>query len=318
MATVLLLSSALLVSSLSAQAWAIPGPGMTREEVKLPELPESTALPADEEAEKNLTTAPEVPIDPYAPTAVTPWAGDTGVATLKADTAPGTTVPVEDLPIALGVPEGGDPAALDGTWKVDLAAPSASQDANVSGMIMKVTPPADADPAAQVAIDVDTTGFSDLYGAQAAERFGLVLLPSCVMDAPDTGDCAPDAGVTTMSGRTEKQPQRLRSSVEVVPSKEAPTRTTAAKKSATRKILTGAVPVSGLLGGNAGSTTSGASARTASFRAGDALPVVDASGPQVVGAMDTGASASGDFTASPLLSSGSWRRLVVGCVHLLL
>ncbi|MFI1505639.1 polymorphic toxin-type HINT domain-containing protein [Streptomyces sp. NPDC020597] len=279
---------------------------MTREEVKLPELPESTALPADEEAEKNLTTAPEVPIDPYAPIAVTPWAGDTGVATLKADTAPGTTVPVEDLPIALGVPEGGDPAALDGTWKVDLAAPSASQDANVSGMIMKVTPPADADPAAQVAIDVDTTGFADLYGPQAAERFGLVLLPSCVMDAPDTGDCAPDAGVTTMSGRTEKQPQRLRSSVEVVPAKEAPTRTTAAKKSATRKVLTGAVPVSGLLGGNAGSTTSGASARTASFRAGDALPVVDASGPQVVGAMDTGASASGDFTASPLLSSGSW------------
>src|SRR5690348_5671263 len=43
-ATVLLLSSALLASSLGADASAIPGPVMTREEVKLPELPESTAL----------------------------------------------------------------------------------------------------------------------------------------------------------------------------------------------------------------------------------------------------------------------------------
>ncbi|MDX2682694.1 ricin-type beta-trefoil lectin domain protein [Streptomyces sp. NY05-11A] len=306
MATVLLLSSALLATSLGAEAWAIPGPGMTREEVKLPDLPESTALKADEEAEKNLTTAPEIPVTPYAPGAVTPWAQDTGVATLKADTAPGTTVAVDDLPIAVGVPAGTDPAALAGDWKVDLAAPSTSQDANVSGMIMKVTPPATADPTAQVSLAVDTTGFADLYGPQAADRFGLVLLPNCVMDAPDTGDCAPDTGVTTMSGKTEQQPERLRSSVKVVPAQKAPTRITAAKKSTTRKILTGSVPVADLLGGDTGATTSGASARTASFRSGDVLPVVDASGPQVVGAMDTGASASGDFTASPLLSSGSW------------
>ncbi|MEU6098674.1 ricin-type beta-trefoil lectin domain protein [Streptomyces sp. NPDC047079] len=306
MATVLLLSSALLVSSLGTEAWAIPGPGMAREEVKLPDLPESTALQADEEAEKNLTTAPEVPVDPYAPSAVTPWAQDSGVATLTADTAPGTTVPADDLPIAVGVPAGTDPAAIDGDWKVDLAAPGTSQDAGVSGMIMKVTPPADADPAAQVSIDVDTTGFADLYGPQAAKRFGLVLLPNCVMDAPDTGDCATDGGVTTMSGKTDKQPERLRSSVKVVPARKAPTKTKAAKNATSREILTGSVPVSNLLGGNAGSTASGASAHTASFRSGDVLPVVDASGPQVIGAMDTGASASGDFTATPLLSSGAW------------
>ncbi|WP_258054547.1 ricin-type beta-trefoil lectin domain protein [Streptomyces sp. Ru71] len=279
---------------------------MNREEVKLPDLPEPTALDADEEAEKNLTTAPEVPIDPYAPTAVTPWAADTGVATLAADATPGTTVPVDDLPIAVGVPVGTDPAAIDGTWKVDLAAPTASQDANVSGMIMKVTPPADADPTAQVSIAVDTTSFADLYGPQAADRFGLVLLPNCVMDAPDTGDCAPDSGTTTMSGKTEVQPERLRSSVKVVPADKAPTKTKAAKKAGKRKILTGSVPVGDLLGGDAGATTSGASVRTASYKSGDVLPVVDASGPQVIGAMDTGASASGDFTASPLLSSGDW------------
>ncbi|MFF8594423.1 polymorphic toxin-type HINT domain-containing protein [Streptomyces sp. NPDC015220] len=279
---------------------------MSREEVKLPDLPEPTALDADEEAEKNLTTAPEVPVDPYTPTAVTPWAPDSGVATLKADTAPGTTVPVDDLPIAVGVPAGTDPAAIDGDWKVDLAAPAASQDAGVSGMIMKVTPPADADPAAQVSIAVDTTGFADLYGPQAADRFGLVLLPNCVMDAPETGDCATDSGVTTMSGKSDERPERLRSSVEVVAANKAPTRNKAARKAAERKILTGSVPVGDLLGGDTGTAATGASARPASYRGGEVLPVVDASGPQVIGAMDTGASASGDFTASPLLSSGAW------------
>ncbi|MFF4207964.1 ricin-type beta-trefoil lectin domain protein [Streptomyces sp. NPDC001796] len=279
---------------------------MAREEVKLPDLPKPTAVPEDQEAEKNLTTAPEVPVDPYAPTAVTPWAEDQGVASLTPDAQPGTTVAVGNLPVAIGVPAGTDPTAIDGDWQVKLAAPTASQDANVSGMIMKVTPPADADPTAQVTIDVDTTGFADLYGPQAADRFGLVLLPNCVMDAPDTGDCATDSGVTTMSGKNTKQPERLRSSIKVVPADKAPTKNKLAKKATKRKILTGSVPVSNLLGGDAGSTASKASVRTASYRSGDVLPVVDASGPQVIGAMDTGSSPSGDFTATPLLSSGSW------------
>ncbi|MFI9600665.1 ricin-type beta-trefoil lectin domain protein [Streptomyces sp. NPDC052043] len=305
MATVLLLSSTLMVTSLSAEAWAIPGPGMSREDsiaqVHLPDLPESTSIEGDEEAEKSLTTAPEVPVDPYAPTAVTPWTENSGTATLTAEAEPGTTVPVSNgLPVALGVPEDTDPAAIAGEWKVDLAAPAASQEAGVSGLIMQVTPPATAEPDAQVALTVDTTGFADLYGPQAADRFGLVLLPECVLTSPESGDCAAEGGVQTMSGRADGTAEQLRSTVEVVPAKDAPTDSTAAKDAPTRKILTGSVPVAGLLGGEAASKTTGASVRTA------ALQAVDASGPQVVGALDTGASASGDFTATPLLSSGSW------------
>ncbi|MDX3855342.1 ricin-type beta-trefoil lectin domain protein, partial [Streptomyces sp. AK02-01A] len=303
MATVLLLSMTLTVTCLGGSAFAVPGPGMSRS-VELPELPENTSVDGDEEADKSLTTAPEVPVDPYTPTAVTPWTEDSGVATLTKDTAPGSTVPVDDLPIAVGVPEGTDPAALAGDWKVDLAPPATSQDAGVSGMIMRVTPPASADPAAQVALAVDTTAFADLYGPQAADRFGLMLLPDCVLDAPDTGDCAAE-GTTTMSGKAEEKAERLSSSVEVVPAAEAPTRTAAAKKSPTRKVLSGSVPVAGLLSGDAGASASGASARKAST-ATSVLPAVDASGPQVVGALDTGSSASGDYTATPLLSSGAW------------
>ncbi|MFE7126576.1 polymorphic toxin-type HINT domain-containing protein [Streptomyces sp. NPDC057617] len=304
-AVVLLLSSTLTVTSLNGPAWGIPGPGMDREDaqVNLPDLPKSTAVDADTAAEKSLTTAPEVPIDPYTPTAVTPWQEGTGSATLTADSEPGTTVPVSNgLPIALGVPVGTDPAALAGDWTVDLAAPETSQTAGVPGLVMKVTPPATADPAAQVALTVDTTGFADLYGPQAADRFGLVLLPECVYSSPDAGECADDSGMTAMSGKDDDPGsfERLRSTVKEVPAKDAPTGTTAARNAKSRKILTGSVPVAELRDNSAKAGTTGASVRSA------ALQAADPAGGSALGLLDTGASISGDFTASPLLSSGSW------------
>ncbi|MFJ8667418.1 ricin-type beta-trefoil lectin domain protein [Streptomyces sp. NPDC093600] len=279
---------------------------MNREEsttsVDLPDLPRSTELDGDAEAQKALTTAPEVPVVPYEPKAVTPWTADIGTAPLTAQTEPGTMVPAGNLPVAVGVPAGTDPAAVAGDWKIDLKAPEASQEAGVSGLIMQVTPPATADPAAQVSLAVDYTAFEDLYGPQAADRFGLVLLPDCVLSATPVGDCVAEEGTETMSGTdgenggdTAEKFERLRSTVKTVAAKDAPTRTTAAKNAKTRKILSGYVPVADLLGGERPS-----GARKAAF------PSVDASGSQAVGAMDTGASVSGDFTASPLLSSGSW------------
>ncbi|MGW7357392.1 ricin-type beta-trefoil lectin domain protein [Streptomyces sp. NPDC054802] len=300
------------MTSLGSQALAVPGDGMSREEqtsqVELPDIPKSTMLPEDAEAPKTLSTAPEQPIVPYEAKAVTPWAEDAGKATLSSSTAEGATVPVVNqttqagLPIAVGVPVGQDPAAIAGDWTVALKSTTTSQDQGVPGMIMEVVPPATADPAAQVTLAVDTTGFADLYGPQAASRFGLVLLPDCVVDSPDAGDCAPDAGVQTMSGTDEAgdEVERLRSTIKVVPASKAPTKTKAAKKAPNRQILTGSVPVGNLLpDGGAPSKATGAVHRAA-------FPVVAASGRQVVGAMDTGASVSGDFTASPLLSSGSW------------
>ncbi|MEV4950378.1 hypothetical protein, partial [Streptomyces sp. NPDC053755] len=125
----------LTVTSLSSQALAIPGDGMSREEqtsqVDLPDIPKSTELEGDETPEqKELTTAQEVPVTPYVPKNVTPWVADLGTATLTETSAPGTTVPLSaNLPIAIGVPEGGDPAAVDGQWSVDLKPVEASQDA---------------------------------------------------------------------------------------------------------------------------------------------------------------------------------------------
>ncbi|MFD5905604.1 ricin-type beta-trefoil lectin domain protein [Streptomyces microflavus] len=314
-----------MVTSLSAEAWAIPGPGMNREEsqLELPDIPESEPIGQDESAETSLTTADEIPVVPYEPQAVTPWQADSGTADLTG-LEPGATVPVADLPVALGVPEDGDPAALAGQWGVALAAPETSQDAGVSGLIMQVTPPATADPEAEVALSVDYTAFADLYGPQAADRFGLMLLPECVYTSPGSGDCAPDAGgegTETMSAPAPGQDtfEALPSEVELLPAKAAPTRTTAAKNVSTRRIVTGTVPVGQLLDEPDASATDadGASARTRTGKSSSAgagtssvrpaaLRAAASSGSRVVGALDTGASAAGDYTATPLLSSGSW------------
>ncbi|MFG2561634.1 DddA-like double-stranded DNA deaminase toxin [Streptomyces sp. NPDC048496] len=282
--------------------------------VELPVLPKSTELPGDETAPKTLALAPEVPIEPYTPANITPWVDGSGSAKIESSTLPGATVPVtnetNNLPIAIGVPEAGDASALAGNWTVGLAPQTASQDAGVSGLVMKVTPPATVDPAAEVTLTVDTTGFADLYGPQAAHRFGLMLLPECVYSAPTEGDCADDAGVTTMSvSEGDKDVkngkahfQRLSSSVKVVAAKDAPTKSKAAKKASTRTLVTGTVPVAGLLGED---FASAGQATKASYEAG-VRPVANTTGGAALGMLDTGSSVQGDFTASPLLSSGAW------------
>ncbi|GAQ74628.1 endo-1,4-beta-xylanase A precursor [Streptomyces turgidiscabies] len=315
-ATILLLSSTLTVTSLGGEALAVPGPDMTREksiaEVDLPDLPEATEVDGDEAADKTLTLAPQNPVVPYTPDAVAPWTSGTGSATLSTADAPGTTKPVSNnLPVAIGVPAGGDPADLAGAWTVGVAPQTTSQEAGVSGIVMKLTPPATVDPAAEVAISIDTTGFADLYGPQAADRFGLMLLPECVYSSPTEGDCADGGGegMATMSVsegdkdvRNGKENfQRLRSTVRTVPAKNAPTNTRTAKDATTRKILGGSIPVSSLVGEGFAPTK----ASQASYRDG-VQPAVAANGGAAVGGLDIGSSVSGDFTASPLLSSGSW------------
>ncbi|MFJ8665577.1 ricin-type beta-trefoil lectin domain protein [Streptomyces sp. NPDC093600] len=313
MATVLLLSSALTVSTLTGQAWAVPDDGMSRTEstaqVDLPELPEADPVPSDPAGETNLVTPPDESVVTYEPKSVTPWPSGSGTATLTPDMTPGgsTTPATNNLPVELGVPEGGDPAGVAGTWTIDVKPSEASQDAGVSGLVMKVTPPDTVDPAAEVALAVDTSGFADLYGPQAADRFGLMLLPECVYSSPTTGDCADGDGTETMSlndgdkdvknGKAHFQP--LESSVEVVAAKGAP-KTDTAKNSSPRKVLTGTIPVSSLLGEGFTSRTSKASYQ------GGVQPVTNVPSGAAVGMLDTGSSVQGDFTASPLLSSGSW------------
>ncbi|WP_424210900.1 polymorphic toxin-type HINT domain-containing protein [Streptomyces sp. BI20] len=354
---VVLLSMALTVGALGGSAYAVPGDGLSRQ-VDLPDLPDRKPLGQDKQAEKDLTTADEVPVVPYEPTAVTPWKQGTGTVDLGG-AKPGDTVPVADLPIAIGVPEGADPAPLAGKWKVDLAGYDASQKAELAGMIMQITPPATADPEAKVALTVDTTAFNDLYGPQAADRFGLTTLPECVLTSPDSGDCASGAEYSVdTDGRAQgagTAAERLTSRTEVVPVAAAPTRSPVAKNAPNRRVVKGTVSVATLIGPEAvaawtppappvekkddaakaeetkpgeseakgdkdaktaaedaaraaeEAAAKAASARPVSFvKPQREAPAAPRAGPTTLGVLDTGASATGDFTATPLSSSGSW------------
>ncbi|MFY1636231.1 ricin-type beta-trefoil lectin domain protein [Solwaraspora sp. WMMB335] len=305
-AALLLLSATLAVTVVPAEAWAVPGPGMSRESLRvdLPDVPESGQVDQNESAESDLTTGDEVPVVPYEPVAVTPWESGDGTVDLTG-LAPGETLPVEDLPVALGVPADGDPAGLAGSWAVGLAGPEASQAARVPGLIMKITPPTTADPAAEVALTVDYTTFADLYGPLAADRFGFLLLPDCVYDAPDSGDCATGAATSAATSAKEPAavPTRARSEVRLVPAGGAAAGNTAGHLETSdddpappaRRVVTGTVPVSALLAAAAPAAAEATAEVTAA-----------AASSSVVGVLDTGASAAGDFTATPLLSSGSW------------
>ncbi|WP_265868013.1 ricin-type beta-trefoil lectin domain protein [Streptomyces sp. SKN60] len=280
-------------------------------QIDLPDLPKTDPVPADPAGETNLVTPRDETVTTYTPDAITPWPSGAGTVTLTPDMEPGvSTAPAtNNLPVKLGVPAGGDPAGLAGSWTIDVKPPEASQDANLAGLVMKLTPPATVDPTAEVALTVITDDFADRYGPQAAERFGLMLLPECVYSSPTTGDCADGGGTAPMSMSPEDKDvrngkahfQRLSSTVKTVPAKDAPAKSVAAKKSATRTVVTGTVPVSSLLG--EGFVPTGAT--KASYQ-GDVQPVANTTGGAAVGMLDTGSSVSGDFTASPLLSSGSW------------
>lgn len=217
------------------------------------------------------------------------------------DVEPGRSVQVENVPtVSLGVPEEGDPAALAGEWTVDLKAPEDSQAAEVDGLLMEITPPVTADPEAEVTVGVDYTSFADLYGPQAADRFGVVLLPNCVLDAPTEGECAPEPSAEETPDRATALMRPLAGKTELVHPKTTVEVRAAAEDEGetpgTRRVLSASVPVAELLGAGAGSKASGTMRADASA----------GTGSRAVGVLDTGASAAGDFTATPLQSSGSW------------
>ncbi|MEV6349920.1 ricin-type beta-trefoil lectin domain protein [Actinoplanes sp. NPDC051851] len=300
----------LAVTVLPVGAWAIPGDGMARDQatVDLPDLPVTETVAEDAQGVSQVVAPEEVVTDPYKPESVDPWTEDSGVVDLTGVVA-GATVPVEDLPIELGVPKEGDATALAGEWQVDLAAPETSQDSGVSGLIMKITPPATVDPEAEVALTVDTSAFTDLYGPLAAERFGLMVLPDCVYDSPGTGDCAATAPADDGTEDDEEESTSTAESfsaesvetADIAESTEAlPTEVTvseaAAGETGERLLISADVPVESLVDGASG----------AALKSANATATATSSGSGVVGALDTGASVSGDYTASPLLSSGSW------------
>ncbi|MEU0086823.1 polymorphic toxin-type HINT domain-containing protein [Streptomyces sp. NPDC006274] len=368
-ALVVLLSSVLTITSLSGTAVALPGPDMDRSSnsnVDLPEPDKASIVGLDTEEPTSLSRPVDVPVEEYVPAHVQPWQAAADQTADLTGVAEGQSVPVGTTPVRLGVPEGQDPAALAGTWQVDLASVDASTQANVPGMLMSVTPPTGVDPAASVAVGVDHTEFADLFGTQAADRFRLTLLEGCSLPDTSTLDCPAEEGLSTQTVSADKDDPtatllELPSSVEVTRSAKG-ARTSEAGAKEKKRQLTGVVPVSMLIaatGQAAGqrsvgpdkgekspepgasdergkteepsssatpqepqtpeessgpedtntpdsSTSASYGVKPASFTSAKMAEPLSSASAGVLGALDMGASQSGDFTATPLSSSGDW------------
>lgn len=381
MALVVLLSSVLTITSLSGTAVAVPGPDMDRSSnsnVDLPEPDKASIVGLDTEEPTWLSRPVDVPVEEYVPAHVQPWQAAADQTADLTGVAEGQSVPVGTTPVRLGVPEGQDPAALAGTWQVDLASVDASTQANVPGMLMSVTPPTGVDPAASVAVEVDHTEFADLFGTQAADRFRLTLLEGCSLPDTSTLDCPAEEGLATQTVSADKDDPtaklvELPSSVEITRSAKG-ARTSEAGAKEKKRQLTGVVPVSMLIdateqaagqrpvGPDKGekspepgasdergkteepgkadepsssatprepqtpeepsgpegestpegtntpdsSTSASAGMKPASFTSARMAEPLSSASAGVLGALDMGASQSGDFTATPLSSSGDW------------
>ncbi|MFE7646386.1 ricin-type beta-trefoil lectin domain protein [Streptomyces phaeoluteigriseus] len=299
-----------LMVGVAPTASALP-PGDDRSGVDLVDLPPVEQADGEEGGKlAELTTAEaEQPVE-YEPTDVTAPTGGTVTKDLTG-LAPGTLVPLDQpdgtaLPVEVGAPETAtstEAAALEGEWQVSLAGQNELSTTAIEGVALTVTPPAEASGDAVIALDY--SDFSELYGANWADRLSFVQYPACFLTTPDTAGCAEPTEVSTDN---------------VV----AQTGTDADGKPVYERRILATVATEDLA---AGGTSTASTASTASAReqgavtdavyrepkagggtrlASLAAATADGSGSSVLLATDSGSGSKGDFGATPLVSAGSW------------
>ncbi|KUL40870.1 hypothetical protein [Streptomyces regalis] len=299
-----------LVVGVAPAASALP-PGDDRSGVELLDLPA-----ADEATGENggtlaeLTTSEaEQPVE-YEPSEVAAPAGGTVAKDLTGLT-PGELVPITSadgttaLPVEVGAPTDAtatEAAALEGQWQVSLASQTALAATAIEGVALTVTPPTTATGDAVVALDY--SDFSELYGANWADRLSFVQYPACFLDTPDTAGCSEPTEV-----KTENVVEQTGTDTDGKPVYE-------------RKILATVAAETLAAGGTTSSTTpaaatsegtvtdavyrkpkTGTGARLASLAEATSG---SGSGSSVLLATDSGSGSKGDFGATPLVSAGSW------------
>ncbi|MFF5104364.1 polymorphic toxin-type HINT domain-containing protein [Streptomyces sp. NPDC000134] len=299
---------ALTVGILPA-AYALP-PGDDRSGVDLVDLPDAKQAKGENGGElAELTTAEAEQPAEYDPSKVTAPAGGTVVKNLTG-LAPGDMVPIAQdngtaLPVEVGAPEAASPdeaTALEGEWQVSLAGQDELAATAIEGVALTVTPPAEASGDAVIALDY--SDFSELYGANWADRLSFVQYPSCFLTTPDTEGCSEPSEVTTDNVVEQ-------------------TGTDADGNPVYERRIEATVATEALAAGGSSEETSTASTAAASdegtvtdgvYREGTggtrlaslAAATAGTSGSSVLLATDSGSGSKGDFGATPLVSAGSW------------
>ncbi|KPI04195.1 RHS repeat-associated core domain containing protein-containing protein [Actinobacteria bacterium OK074] len=289
-------------------ASALP-PGDDRSGVDLVDLPETAATEGEDGGSLGeLTTAETEQPAEYDPTAVAAPVGGTASQTLDG-LAPGDLVPLkttdgDQLPVAVGAPEDATTAeatALEGPWQVTVAEQSEIDATAIEGVALTVTPPTAATGDAVIALDY--TDFSERYGANWADRLAFVQYPACFLTTPDTAGCAEPTEVSTTNvveqtgtdadGNAVFE-RRILATVDVES-------LAAGGSSATTAAATGEGTVTDGVYRESEAAEAAGSTKLASLRA-----AASSGGSSVLLGTDLGAGSKGDFSATPLVSAGSW------------
>ncbi|MFD3556710.1 ricin-type beta-trefoil lectin domain protein [Streptomyces goshikiensis] len=281
-------AAALLVTLVPSQALAAP-PSGSRAGVDLIDLQkEPVARDAGTGALDELTGEATQPVDAYVPEKTDAPAGGQGTAPLTTPAA-GQLVKADQLPVLIGPPKdatAAEAAALAGNWQVALAQPEQTAAAEVDGMLLTVTPPAGA--TGEVEVSLDYSEFKELYSADWANRLQFVQYPRCFLQSPDNEAC--NEAVRLNSDNNDDS-DRISTTVDVA-SLTAPA--TAPQSAAS--FTTGGSIVDGVYR---------TSRKAEALRTLMPAATGGATG-GVFATVDSGSGAKGDYTATPLVSAGTW------------
>ncbi|GAA4813452.1 ricin-type beta-trefoil lectin domain protein [Streptomyces ziwulingensis] len=315
---------ALTVGILPA-AYALP-PDDDRSGVELVDLPDAAEAKGENGgALAELTTAEAEQPAEYDPSKVTAPAGGTVVKDLTG-LAPGDMVPLTQndtaLPVEVGAPTTAteaQAAALEGEWQVSLAGQNELAATAIEGVALTVTPPAESTGDAVIALDY--SDFSELYGANWADRLSFVQYPACFLTTPDTEGCSEPSEVTTdnvvkQTGTDADGNPVYERRIEATVATEAlaaggTSAETASSETASSETASSETASPETASATAEGTVTDGVYRTRQAGGGTRLAslaaaTADGSGSSVLLATDSGSGSKGDFGATPLVSAGSW------------
>ncbi|MEU7389836.1 RHS repeat domain-containing protein [Streptomyces tanashiensis] len=286
------LGAATLVALLPAQALAQPPDpdagtvSVPRETLALEGLPDPRFVTgADRDANLSRLGVPTPATQTAPPSGTTTkpaGAGDVvtfgasaqqaSFAVPAADADPAPPQQVGTLPVKIGQAEGATPPT--GTWRVDIAAPTSAVSDGVEGSVLTVSAPSTG--SVPVKVQVEYGAYQNLNGADWSSRLRLVQFPECYATTPDVEECQQYTELETVNDARTKT---ITATVDT-----AADGTTVPAVASTTPQATG----SGVM------------------QAAWVQPAAASGDKAVIGAVDSGASESGSFKATPLASSGTW------------
>ncbi|WP_460068204.1 ricin-type beta-trefoil lectin domain protein [Streptomyces sp. YKOK-I1] len=310
------------------------GPSDPRTAVELEDLQETDAVPVDETLTDNLEelsgSAATDPAQAYTPAAVAEVPAASGTKAVDTVTAGGTTEVAKSadgtMSIGVGAPDGATSAeadALEGQWSVAAAPEADAVASGAQGFLLAVDAPDTA--TGDAVVSIDATKLAETYSAQWLDRLSFTLMPACYATTPEDEACSTGIPVTTEVERTgdtatvaldagdssgsEADTGEDGASDEVSGSTDT---TVEVPETLVNVILDTAdlASVSGTTStANSAVSTGSGSVDSAVWHedaASAVRQIADSSGGGLLVGSSYGAGAGGDFSASPIVSAGSW------------